>query len=586
MDPLSDKIKKNITFVSIDIGSYSTKSLSSNYILNKTFEYQIDSATRYQLSDIPSNSIHVKCYSKDAKASSEAASNTALNKRDEIIKYDYLNIRPKYLIDKIKLYNVNYSNTPEYYEDMEDDEACSSGVCLDNTTGIIGYKLKPPNQKSNYFISYDYLLQRYVDLYLNELVEKMNPQGQNKKLILLFTLPPFEEDPNKATTNKTFKCTSNLTKKRYIHNIKKGLSSYKENVIGVVYMTEIESLVHHWKMHYEKQLLQELKIPSNEPTTIPNYEKKVLFIDFGCYSSKYYLTTISSKIYKNGNKENKIDNFEVEEWDVLNISGEKINQDIIQLLLKKYPDIKKGCSKALGKYKLWRTVDQEIKRAFTNPNVKDFSCEILNSGDYFDLMLSRTEINTILNPYGEDIMNTIKSLLSKYDIGPSELEICFCGDGALIFKDYLQSQLIDSDPIVKEKVHTFSWNKVNTLHGSLLKLYENVNNLVITNRRRRISTLSEKRSLTKILVNQHSFDSIISMENNLKQIFNPPQKMEFSFNPNQISFSTSQLSLQNKLLEKAKSKAISDSSISEYSTEDIIDFKNVDDVMHYLNTNI
>jgi len=127
---------------------------------------------------------------------------------------------------------------------------------------------------------------------------------------------------------------------------------------------------------------------------------------------------------------------------------------------------------------------------------------------------------------------------------------------------------------------------VNTLHGSLLKLYENVNNLVMTNRRRRISTLSEKRSLTKILVNQHSFDSIISMENNLKQIFNPPQKMEFSFNPNQISFSTSQLSLQNKLLEKAKSKAISDSSISEYSTEDIIDFKNVDDVMHYLNTNI
>jgi len=418
MGPLSDKIKKNITFVSIDIGSYSTKSLSSNYILNRTFENQIDSATRYQLYDIPSNSIHVKSYSKYAKSPNDTAtSNSVLNKRDEIIKYDYLNIRPKYLIDKIKLYNVNYSNTPEYYKNLEDDETCSSGVCLDHTTGIIGYKIKPPNQKIDYFLSYNYLLQRYIDLYLNELLEKMNPQSQNKKLILLFTLPPFEDDPNKATTNRSFECSSNLTKKKYIDNISKGISNYKDDVIGVVYMTEIESLVHHWKTYYENQFKLGKVSSKRLIPSIPNYEKKVLFIDFGCYNSKYYLTKITSKTYKNGNKENKVDNFDVIEWDVLNISGELVNQDIIQLLLKKYPDIKKGCSKALGKYKLWRTVDQEIKRAFNNPNVKDFSCEILNSGDYYDLMVSRAEINAILDSYGKILLNTIKSLLSKYNFG-------------------------------------------------------------------------------------------------------------------------------------------------------------------------
>jgi len=168
------------------------------------------------------------------------------------------------------------------------------------------------------------------------------------------------------------------------------------------------------------------------------------------------------------------------------------------------------------------------------------------------------------------------------------LEICICGDGALIFKDYIQNNYINSDPEIKEKVHTVSWNKINTLHGSLLKLHENVNNLVMTNRRRRISTLSEKRSITKILVNQHSFNAIISMESNLKNIFHPSQKMEFNLNPNQISSSNQPLSasFQNLHSESNKLKAVSDSSLSEYTTDDIIDFKNVDDVIHYLNTSI
>jgi len=141
--------------------------------------------------------------------------------------------------------------------------------------------------------------------------------------------------------------------------------------------------------------------------------------------------------------------------------------------------------------------------------------------------------------------------------------------------------IINSDPLIKSKIHSIIWNKVSTLHGSLLKLHENINDVVMTNRRRRISTLSEKRSISKILYNQHSFDAIISMENNLKQIFHPSQKIEFNLNPNQ---NPSQI--QNQFTEKKKPKAVSDSSISEYTTDDIIDFKNIDDVVHYLNTAI
>jgi len=418
MDPLSEKIKKLITFVAIDIGSYSTKSLSSNFILNKAFENQIDSATRYQLYDIPSNNIYVKSYNKDEEQTNKTTSNSAINKKDEIIKYDYLNIRTKCLIDKIKLYNVSYSNTPEYYDNIEDDESCSSGVCIDNNSGFIGYKIKPPNQKNTYFISYNYLLQRYVDLYMNELLEKMNPQGQNKKLILVFTIPLFENDPNKATKDESFKYFQNLNRKRYIDDINKGLSKYKNDIIGAVYITEIEGLIQHWKYNYEKQLLNsEINNSKTEQKSIPDYQRKVLFLDFGCYYSKYYLTHLSTNIINRGtNKEKKINGDDILEWDILNISGEQINNDIIQLLLNKYPDIKKSYSKALGKYKIWRTVDQEIKRAFTNPNVKDFSCEILNAGDYYDLMVKRTEINSILNPYCQLLINKIKTLFTKYSI--------------------------------------------------------------------------------------------------------------------------------------------------------------------------
>ncbi|ORX86253.1 hypothetical protein BCR32DRAFT_290112 [Anaeromyces robustus] len=624
MDPLSDKIKKSITFVSIDIGSYSTKSISSNFILNKTFENQIDSATRFQLYDIPNNNVYIKDYnnlnnnnSNNNKKNDTSSSKSNLNKKDEIIKYDYLNIRPKCLIDKIKLYNVNYSNSSEYYEDMEDDTDCSSGVCIDNTTGFIGYKIKPPNQKNSYFIAYYYLLQRYVDLYMNELIEKMNPQNQNKKLILIITIPLFEDDPKKVTKDESFKYAKNINKKNYIDNINKGLSKYKDSIIGVVYLTEIESLIYHWKSNYEKQLINSIKkITSNKPIPniqIPEYKKKVLFIDFGCYQSKYYLVNVCSNqktlniskrdnkkksekndgksnnnnidninnnnknninnknCNKNNNNEDNNDDYEIIEWDIVDIAGEKINEGIIQLLLLKYPDIKKGYSKALGKYKIWRTVDQEIKRAFTNPNVKDFSCEILNSGDYYDLMINRNEINSILNPFCQILSSTLKDIVSRNNINDGELEICISGDGALIFNDYITSTMLKSDSTIINKVNTITWNKVNALNGSLLKLQENVNKMVLINRRRRISTLSEKRSISKILYNQNSFDSIISMENNFKNIFHPSQKLEFNFNPNQNQ------------IEKTKTKSSSDSSISEYNTEDIIDFKNVDDVVHYLN---
>lgn len=415
MDSLSDKIKKNFSFVSVDIGSYSTKSLSSNFILNKTFENQIDSATRFQLYDIPINNIYIKDYNKDVNQDNEKASNSTLNKRDEIIKYDYLNIRPKCLMDKIKLYNVNYSNNPTYYDDIEDDESCTSGVCIDKSTGFLGYKIKPANQKNTYFISYDYLLQRYVDLYINELLEKMNPRGQNKKLILIFTIPLFEDDSKKLSKNESFKYYNNLTRKRYIDNINKGLSKYKEDILGVVYMTEIEGLIYHWKNIYESKLLQKIKCDPNRRQNL-EYQKKVLFIDFGCYYTRYYFVNIYSINNKN-NKNNENDNdYEILEWDVLNIAGEMINEGIIQLLLKKYPEIKKGYSKILGKYKIWRTVDQEIKRAFTNSNLKDFSCEILSSGDYYDCMINRNEINTILHPYCEILINTIKNISSKYNI--------------------------------------------------------------------------------------------------------------------------------------------------------------------------
>ncbi|OUM63050.1 hypothetical protein PIROE2DRAFT_20718 [Piromyces sp. E2] len=584
MDPLSEKIKKLLTFVSIDIGSYSTKSLSSNFILNKAFENQIDAATRFQLYDFPSNNIYIKNYNKDDKSTEDKTTNTSANKKDEIIKYDYLNVRTKCLIDKIKLYNVIYSNIPEYYDNITEDENCSSGVCIDNNSGFIGYKIKPQNQKNIYFIAYNYLLQRYVDLYINELLEKMNPQNQNKKLILVFTIPPFEDDSNKATKNNSFKYFQNVNKKRYIDDINKGLSKYKDYIIGTLYISEIESLIQHWKNNYENQLLNSIICKSKtEIKSIPDYQKKVLFLDFGCYYSKYYLTHLSSNILGRGTvKENKIDGDDILEWDILNISGEQINNDIIQLLLKKYPDIKKSYSKALGKYKIWRTVDQEIKRAFTNPNVKDFSCEILNAGDYCDLMVTRTEINSILNPYCQLLINKIKTLFINYNIEQDELDLCICGDGSLIFEDYIMNTIINSDPLIKSRFHSITWNKVNTLNGSLLKLHENINKVVMTNRRRRISTLSEKRSISKILCNQNSFDAIISMENNLKQILHPSQKIEFNFNnqnqnPSQI---------QNQLAEKKKLKAVSDSSISEYTTDDIINFKNVDDVVYYLSTAI
>eukprot|EP00833_Pecoramyces_ruminatium_P009831 jgi/Orpsp1_1/1183863/evm.model.c7180000086981.2 len=476
-------------------------------------------------------------------------------------------------MDKIKLYNVNYSNNPTYYDDIEDDESCTSGVCIDKSTGFLGYKIKPANQKNTYFISYDYLLQRYVDLYINELLEKMNPRGQNKKLILIFTIPLFEDDSKKLSKNESFKYYNNLTRKRYIDNINKGLSKYKEDILGVVYMTEIEGLIYHWKNIYESKLLQKIKCDPNRRQNL-EYQKKVLFIDFGCYYTRYYFVNIYSINNKN-NKNNENDNdYEILEWDVLNIAGEMINEGIIQLLLKKYPEIKKGYSKILGKYKIWRTVDQEIKRAFTNSNLKDFSCEILSSGDYYDCMINRNEINTILHPYCEILINTIKNISSKYNINQSELEICISGDGALIFKDYITNSIIDSESILKDKISSISWNQINSLNGSLLKLQENINKIVMINRRRRISTLSEKRSISKILYNQHSFDSVISMESNLKNIFHPSQKIEFNLNPNQTEITSTKL------------KAISDSSISEYNTEEIIDFKNVDDVVHYFNTSI
>ncbi|ORX50768.1 hypothetical protein BCR36DRAFT_404372 [Piromyces finnis] len=580
MDPLYEKIKKSITFVAIDIGSYSTKSLSSHSPLNKTFENQIDSATRYQLYDIPSNNIYVKNYNKDEEQTNKTDSNTVISKRDEIIKYDYLNIRPKCLIDKIKLYNVNYSNTPQYYDKIENDEICTNGICIDNNSGFIGYKIKPPNQKNTYFISYNYHLQRYIDLYMNELLEKMNPQNQNKKIILIFTIPLFENDANKATKDESYKYFHNLNKKRYIDSINKGISKYKNVIAGVVYVTEIESLIQHWKNNFEYQMLSLQNYCSKpEQKSIPDYQKKVLFLDFGCYHSKFYLTQLSSNtLHRGTNKENKIDDNIILEWDILNISGEQINNDIIQLLLKKYPDIKKSYSKALGKYKIWRTVDQEIKRAFTNPNVKDFSCEILNAGDYYDLMINRAEINDILNPYYQLLINKIEELLIKYSIEQNELEVCICGDGALIFENYIMNTL-NSNPIIKNNIHSVTWNKVNTLHGSLLKLHENINKFVTTIRKRRISTLSEKRSISKILYNQHSFDAIISMESNLKQILHPSQKIEFGFNSN---YNTS----QNKLTDKGKLKAVSDSSISEYTTDDIINFKDINDVINYLNTTI
>jgi len=119
--------------------------------------------------------------------------------------------------------------------------------------------------------------------------------------------------------------------------------------------------------------------------------------------------------------------------------------------------------------------------------------------------------------------------------------------------------------------------------------------MVMINRRRRISTLSEKRSISKILYNQHSFDSIISMESNLKNIFHPSQKIEFNLNPNQnennpttptTTTTTTTPTKKTITTTTTKLKAISDSSISEYNTEEIIDFKNVDDVVHYLNTSI